>query len=241
MDWGVTLGKGVIISYPEVNYIKTSVCVYPLELENSLKTELCIGDISRILNVVKKFQNYFFSKKVYNPKDIKKCHVRFLWAALNIMKEIDLLDYKRVDQQVILHKIMNARSQNELESIVTDFFEKIKFKQEEGLQQENLTVKRVKSMIHEYYQSGITLEEIAQKLDVTPEYLSSLFHRSVGQTFTNYMKDYRIGKAKELLIGTPMKLFEIAQAVGYTDGKYFSKVFKEREGCLPAQYRRMHK
>ena len=241
MDWGVTLGKGVIISYPEVNYIKTSVCVYPLELENSLKTELCIGDISRILNVVKKFQNYFFSKKVYNPKDIKKCHVRFLWAALNIMKEIDLLDYKRVDQQVILHKIMNARSQNELESIVTDFFEKIKFKQEEGLQQENLTVKRVKSMIHEYYQSGITLEEIAQKLDVTPEYLSSLFHRSVGQTFTNYMKDYRIGKAKELLIGTPMKLFEIAQAVGYTDGKYFSKVLKEREGCLPAPYRRMHK
>ena len=105
----------------------------------------------------------------------------------------------------------------------------------------DLTVKRVKSMIHEYYQSGITLEEIAQKLDVTPEYLSSLFHRSVGQTFTNYMKDYRIGKAKELLIGTPMKLFEIAQAVGYTDGKYFSKVFKEREGCLPAQYRRMHK
>lgn len=241
MEWGITMGNKVIISYPEVNNIKTELCVYPLELENSLKTDLCIGNASRIQNTVKKFQKYFFSEKVYAPREIKECHVRFLWTALNIMKEIDLLDYRKVDQQIILDKIMNARSQNELQKITADLFANIQFRQEAGMQDEHLTVKRVKSLIHEYYQSGITLEEIAQKLDVTPEYLSSLFHRSVGQTFSNYMKHYRISKAKELLIGTQMKLFEIAQAVGYTDGKYFSKVFKECEGCLPAEYRRTHK
>lgn len=241
MDWGITLGKGVIISYPEADNIKTELCVYPLELENHLKTELCIGNFSKVLGVVKEFQKYFFSNKVYTPKDIKKSHVRFLWSALNIMKEIDLLDYRKIDQQMILDQIMNSQSQSELERIVADFFGNIQLTQSEEEQTEHLTVKRVKSMIHEYYQSGITLEEIAQKLDVTPEYLSNLFHRSVGQTFSNYIKNYRIGKAKELLIGTQMKLFEVAQAVGYTDGKYFSKVFKGCEGCLPAEYRRKHK
>lgn len=241
MDWGIALGNGVMVSYPEVEKVKTELCVYPLELENQMRTELCLGNLQQISYIVVKFQTYFFSQKVYMPKDIKESHVRFLWNALNIMKELDLLDYREVDQQVILDQIMNARSQNELIEITEKFFSHILARKEDDLQAEHLTVKRAKSMIHEYYQSGITLEEIAQKLDVTPEYLSSLFHRSVGQTFSSYMKKYRMGKAKELLIGTQMKLFEIAQAVGYADGKYFSKVFKECEGCLPAEYRRTHK
>lgn len=90
-------------------------------------------------------------------------------------------------------------------------------------------------MIHEFYQTGITLDEIARRLDVTPEYLSSQFHKVTGETFSAYMRNYRIQKAKELLLGTQMKLYEIAEAVGYSDGKYFSKVFRECTGCLPAE------
>ena len=105
----------------------------------------------------------------------------------------------------------------------------------------HLTVRRIKSMIHEFYQSGITLDEIAAKLNVTPEYLSMQFHKEVGETYTSYLKNYRVNKAKELLIGTQMKQYEIAREVGYTDSKYFGKVFRECTGYSPANYRKMYK
>lgn len=96
-------------------------------------------------------------------------------------------------------------------------------------------------MIHEFYQSGITLEEIASKLNITPEYLGTQFHKEMGVNFSTYMKNYRISKAKELLCGTQLKLYEIAEKVGYSDPKYFSKVFKETTGQLPAEYRKTFK
>lgn len=48
-------------------------------------------------------------------------------------------------------------------------------------------------------------------------------------------------KAKELLIGSQLKIYEIAQKVGYADAKYFSRVFKECTELLPAEYRKMNK
>ena len=95
--------------------------------------------------------------------------------------------------------------------------------------------------IHEFYARGITLDEIAEKLNVTPEYLGSQFHKEVGVTFSTYMKEYRIQKAKKLLIGTNLKLYEVAEQVGYATPKYFSKIFKEVTGQFPAEYRKLNK
>lgn len=240
MDWNVTLGDGVLITWPQVTQIQTMVCVYPVELENSLKTELCLGQMEKAGEIIKKFHQFFFEDRLYTPKDIKECYIRFLWAAIGIMNEIGLIDYGNLNQQAILDGIMGSRSRKELETIADNIFSSLT----EGKSQENqehLTVKRMKSMIHEFYQTGITLDEIARRLDVTPEYLSSQFHRATGETFSAYMRNYRIQKAKELLLGTQMKLYEIAEAVGYSDGKYFSKVFRECTGCLPAEYRKRNK
>ena len=96
-------------------------------------------------------------------------------------------------------------------------------------------------MIHEFYQAGITLEEISERLNMTPEYIGTLFHKEIGVTFSTYMKNYRINKAKELLCGSNYKLYEIAEKVGYNDPKYFSKVFREITGELPTDYRKIHK
>ena len=86
-----------------------------------------------------------------------------------------------------------------------------------------LVIRRTKSLIHEFYARGITLDEIAEKLNVTPEYLGSQFHKEVGVTFSTYMKEYRIQKAKKLLIGTNLKLYEVAEQVGYACLLYTSQ------------------
>ena len=84
---------------------------------------------------------------------------------------------------------------------------------------------------------GVTLEEVAQSLDITPEYLSTLFNREMGENFSNFLKKFRMSHAKRLLRETDKKIGEIAIEVGYSDPKYFNRVFKAEEGISPGEFR----
>lgn len=152
-----------------------------------------------------------------------------------------MLDYGSLNQQSILDQVMGAKLFTELKAALEGLMQKVKMDKKNEDAIAHLTVRRVKSMIHEFYQSGITLDEIAAKLNVTPEYLSMQFHREVGETYSSYLKSYRISKAKELLIGTQKKQYEVAREVGYADSKYFSRVFRECTGYSPAEYRKSQK
>lgn len=241
MDWNITLGKEVLISYPKITKIQTAPCVYPVELENQLKTAICINDKEKIKRCMDQFHGYFHQEKIYAPKEIKECYVRFLWTLINIGKEVGSIDYKDLQQQKILEWIMNAKSTDELKEVSGQLLEKMLEEKTDKDEISNIYVKRACGMIQEFYQSGITLDEIAEKLNITPEYLGTQFHREMGVTYSTYIKDFRMNKAKEMLIGTQLKLYEIAEQLGYSDPKYFSRVFKESTGQLPGEYRNTHR
>ncbi|HEY9575601.1 MAG TPA: response regulator [Lachnospiraceae bacterium] len=86
------------------------------------------------------------------------------------------------------------------------------------------------------YALHISFGEIAQKYKMTPQYLGAVFAKETGMTFSAYLRQIRMEKAKELIGSTNMKIYEIAIAVGYPEQKYFSKVFKEYTGVSAKQY-----
>lgn len=86
------------------------------------------------------------------------------------------------------------------------------------------------------YGKHLCLEFFAEKYKMAPEYLSTLFAKETLMTFSNYLKNVRLEKAKELLNTTNLKIYEIACRVGYTEPKYFSKVFREYVGVSAKQY-----
>ena len=142
---------------------------------------------------------------------------------------------KSVEQQQLLNWIMNAKVPEELESAAEHLYTTL----EGGVADEDmhLIIKKAKRFVLENYRQGVTLETIGDKLNVTPEYLGTLFKRETGVSFSNFLKKVRIDRAKELLATTNMKTYEICEASGYTDTKYFSKVFREVTGMLPRDYR----
>jgi two-component system response regulator YesN len=68
-------------------------------------------------------------------------------------------------------------------------------------------------------------------------YLSQLFKKSTGETFIDFVTRERMEKAKELLQDPHMKIFEIANRVGFKDSNYFSIAFKNKLGFTPSEYR----
>ena len=96
---------------------------------------------------------------------------------------------------------------------------------------------RAMSYINEHYMESLPLEKVAAELFVNKNYLSDLFSRKLGLTFTQYKSTVRIRKARQLIDQGSGNLTEIAAAVGFDSSSRFSKVFRQIEGLSPQQYR----
>jgi two-component system response regulator YesN len=105
-------------------------------------------------------------------------------------------------------------------------------------QQRDLLIKAIGFINEHYPEESISLDKVARKVNISPNYFSAMFSQEVGQTFVEYLTSKRIGEAKRMLRQTNKRSSEIAFAVGYKDPHYFSFVFKKVSGCTPSEYRR---
>ncbi|WP_152392379.1 response regulator transcription factor [Paenibacillus guangzhouensis] len=101
----------------------------------------------------------------------------------------------------------------------------------------NETFMSILQYVHENYRSTITIQSLTQKYYINPNYLSQLFKKEVGETFTSYMTRLRINNACNLLEQTNLRVTEIAEKVGYQDYFYFTRMFKKITGHTPTQFR----
>ena len=88
-----------------------------------------------------------------------------------------------------------------------------------------------------YYKETISLNEVADAVNMSANYLSAIFSQNMQKTFVEYITCKRVDRAKKLLRETDKSSGEIAQEVGYKDPHYFSYVFKKKSGCSPREYR----
>ena len=99
-------------------------------------------------------------------------------------------------------------------------------------------IRKVKDYIETHYAEQITLKDIEEKYYINASYFSWLFSNLEGETFTEYLAKVRINEAKKLLKGErTIKVYEIAEMVGYRDYRNFSKAFKRYVGLTPLRYR----
>ena len=83
----------------------------------------------------------------------------------------------------------------------------------------------------------ITLEKVAEHVDVHVVYLSRLFKETTGETFKDFITSLRMDKAKKLLATSSKSIKEVTYETGYNDQNYFSRLFKTYTGQTPTEYR----
>lgn len=94
--------------------------------------------------------------------------------------------------------------------------------------------------VHRHYSEELSLKTLSQKAGLHPNYLGQLFQQEVGSSFSDYVNQYRIEKATQLLLNTDRKTAEIALSVGYLDTSYFYRQFKKYSGVSPTELRQMY-
>lgn len=90
--------------------------------------------------------------------------------------------------------------------------------------------------IHEQYPNRLVLANLSEQCQMSSTYLNVKFKNETGYTFNDYLNRYRIQKAVDLLRENQYKVYEIAEMVGFSEYKYFIKVFKKYIGCSPARF-----
>ncbi len=104
-------------------------------------------------------------------------------------------------------------------------------------QNSNIIDVAIKYIDKNYADENISLNSVAQAINISANYLSALFSQKMGVSFVEYLTQKRMARAKQLLRQTGKRSGEIAYEVGYKDPRYFSFVFKKTQGCTPRSYR----
>lgn len=150
---------------------------------------------------------------------------------------------KRFDETV--HKERSTQDYAELSSI--DQFEAAlresveticKSTEEEIPKGVSHTVKVVLLYLRKHYTEPISLQDVAEEAGVNSAYLSYLFKQEMGIGFANYLQECRMRQAEKMLCETNLKIKDVAEAAGFNDYHYFSKIFKKYHHCSPADYRK---
>ncbi|MBU5445265.1 response regulator [Paenibacillus sp. MSJ-34] len=230
-------GNGKVHDYNDLFFNGQRQSGYPSDLDTALIVSIREGQTGKAEELLKQFIESILKQNVTYQVFHKYCLqllssvVRFIYekkiAGLvfqDAMKPYDLFheNFSADDYMKFMTKLIEA-------SVSSAEWKK--------QQKHNRTLETAVGFIHQHYMKDLSLDDVSGHVRMSGSYFSSFFKQEMGMTFVEYVTQYRMDKAKVLMMDPDLKLYSIAQMVGYQDVKYFSRLFKKTEGVTPGEYR----
>lgn len=152
-------------------------------------------------------------------------------------------------KQLVINMLKNNTSSTTnqflLESLLYSFFsilaQDIDIIPTTSANEENMYIRKAIEYIHNNYSNNIKVTDIADYVCIDRSYLYRLFRQNMDQSPQDYLANYRITRAAELLSITDLPIGGVALSCGYQDSLVFSKAFKLKRGLTPSQYRKKNR
>lgn len=221
-------------------YAKYNSIVDMNEFNTQIRNTVCNEDTATIETLLDDFEIQLLNGN-YSPAAIIDASISMITTISGLLKEIDTKRYRELIDHNLIAECALVNTRDELKTI----FQTIRgiLIHKHPLRSDNISnyiVKKTINYIRLNYAEQISLESVAEHIEISPEYLSTLFYKEIGTNFTTFVKRFRISHGKRLLIGSDRKIADIAHAVGFIDSKYFARVFKEICGVSPAEFRKIN-
>lgn len=194
-----------------------------------------VADITEIIDSI--FDD--IGRNNIKEKDYK---LYLLEHVFNIVKNVNLVSTKSGDdygQDKIIDFLKESSSLPQLKEWVLDLSRSVisEINKQRDDKNENYTQKALNYIDTHYDDSDMNINKLCKVLYISPTYFCAIFKKNTNSTFTKYLTDVRLEKAKELIAQTDKKNFEIAGLTGFADANYFSYCFKKNVGVSPSQFR----
>jgi two-component system response regulator YesN len=240
LQWSIVLGEDVLIDHAKIQHIVTKIVKYPIEIERRMILAVHSMDLEKIEACCYEFLKCW-RIDLHQPDDVINAFVQFSSAMINTAKKVCSEWENSLNLKETYQRMINSFTRKELSGSLMDLVAKMSLSIKNQNNDYSLVIKKALNNIDLHLHERITQVEVADKLKVTPEYLSLLFAKEVGRNFNTYIKEIKINKAKELLLKGDMNTLTISEKVGFTDSKYFYKVFKEVTGLSTSDFIKIYR
>lgn len=222
---------------------ENKVLSYPYQLESRLLEDVAHGNQEAAHS---ELAELLVEMSVLEAGDLSSIKTKLLSVCTILIRnstERDYINHELSDRLYDnLNSINEATSFEDISSLAMALIDTLT--QNSGTSQYSGHSQLIKSSlqyINQNYQDKLSLSIVAESLHTNPSYLSMLFKRNLGITFTEYLNQTRVSKSCSLLSTTNLSLSEISTKCGFEDQSYFSKVFKKEMGMSPKDYRNQNK
>jgi two-component system response regulator YesN len=239
-EWGLSLGNKQVLLLDKIPKVK-----WNFKKENNYIRQIDMKALSIVkrgkpekLKELNRNLLKFLTNEICPPKEFRNICTQYALSILVCYREFNVDTIEKVQEIKLFEAIRNSCTQNEMLDCLDQLILLYHTILPDQTYANSILVKKTIDYIAHYYAEKVSLEEIAKKLKVTPEYISHLFTKNVGISFSDYLKKYRINMAKKIMQTSNFKMYQIGEKIGYKDPKYFNKVFKEVTGMSPKEYMR---
>ncbi|WP_113671456.1 response regulator [Vallitalea guaymasensis] len=208
---------------------------YLRELEYAIK----IGG-----NKTDKIIDYIFSIIIFSNVHISQFRTILLKITTTILKAYeDICSGSPNDVIIDFNQFNEVFGKEKIDEVKT-YYKKLCKNLSNEINKERIDIKtsqmqKAYQFIYNNYQNkSLDINMICNHLNISSSYFSRIFKTETNQTFMQYLTKVRMEKAKDLLMNSDYKVYEISEKVGYEDPHYFSYNFKKKTGVKPTQYRK---
>jgi two-component system response regulator YesN len=208
---------------------------YPYHIEKLICDYILGNKRDGAINEFNKIYDYIV-KNYNDEREIKKYILRFYLALTRNLAyklpDIQIFEYESIEKQINDLKDINSIKKY-MHRIIE---ETISVLHSHDDSKESKAIKIAKQYIRDNYMKEISLNDIADYVNLSPYYFSRLFKKSEKINFKEYLIKVRMEEAKKLLSDWTVSIKEVASLVGYTDPNYFSRAFKKYTGMSASDY-----
>jgi len=238
----LNLGKESIIFYEDVSRVISGPVLlhYPSELESQLFDAIRIGDESQVSRALYPLLGEMM-KHSKSPLNFEVTLIRFVNNLIQLEQLLGVKVLLTEDNYTLYHRLLDIRNPEEIERILVKevIHPMVTSVKEKTDRQFRFLSDKIAVIVRSEFDQELSLELIGERLHYSPNYLSSIFKKEFGMTFSEYVMNYRLEMAKKWLVETDMTIKEIAERLQYQNPQNFIRSFRKKEHVTPGAYRTM--
>lgn len=197
-------------------------------------------DLAIVSKILEKLFLSIQEGRYFKKKNIENLCVELFELLSQSLREPEIQEIDVIKENIkVLREKPKFETINDYRDFVISNFENImiKYKLADTKNYSVIVINAIKH-VKSNYEKDITVEYLAHLVGKTPNYFSHIFKKEYGMSFVQFLNKVRIEKAKEYICYSDLRLYEIAERVGYKDYSYFTQVYKKVEGYPPANLRK---
>lgn len=192
-------------------------------------------DHSAVETILQKLYKTFYKNNRFLQNPVKDLYYKMFLALEDARHQQKIAGSGNIES--IAETIDDCFTFPELHQTLIDKTEEY-FTKAETTSQENPTIFLIKDYISKNYMNEtLSVKDISSHVFLSTSYVCTFFKSETGHTLNQYITEYRMEKAKQLLKDARFKITDVSSRVGYSDGNYFGKSFKKYCGLSPSEYR----